>query len=124
MSMSTDITLGTASYSTTVSRPTSTVRNDGTQPIDEPISLTVSHETAKNGKVNSVVYIDIIEKVPCDSACQLTPGVSGVRGQFKLSYNPLEGAADLAANTALAIDQIKLFLSDTALVAKLLNKEH
>lgn len=124
MSISTDVTLGLAVYSATVTRPTSTIRNDSSQPIDEPIALTISHETAKNGKVSSVVYIDISEKVPCTSTCQVTPGLSNVRGQFKLSYNPLDGATDLAAHTALAIEQIKLFLGDAALVAKFMNKEH
>jgi hypothetical protein len=115
------ITITPAStFSLVSTRATSSLRNDITQPLDEPRVLTVSHDVQKNGRVSSVVYIDDTQNVISSSTL---PIASGVRVQLKLQYNPAEGRTDIAVTLAEIYGQLKEIL-DAGNFAKVLNKEH
>jgi hypothetical protein len=116
-----DITLqdATASdqvYSRVSSTSNSSIRRDATRPLDQPMALTISHETSKDKKrVNSAVMLD---KTVLDSGDSVTLG--NARVLFKLSYDVEQiTASDLSE----MIDEVVEFLS-SANQTKLLNKEH
>lgn len=121
MSYNNDLTLGTTTFSLISERPTSSLRADGTATLDNPSFSTISHETAKSGKVSSVIYFDD-EKVLTapDGAVES----SLVRSQFKISYDPTQGRTDIEAVVAAQIALLVAFLGDAGNVTKFLNKEH
>jgi hypothetical protein len=123
MAMSSDLTLGTVTYSSTVIKSNSTLRANAARPIEDPEVLTISHEIAKNGKVSSVILIDDNEALPCTTTCN-TPTTSNVRAMFKLQYNPLDGRAGLVTSITYVINQLQLALNDATVMAKFVNKEH
>lgn len=114
------LTTPTSTYSTISVRPTSTLRSDAARPLINPRTLTVSHDVAKSGRVSSVIYIDDIATVLSPDA---QPKTSSIRGQLKISYNPVEGRTDIASDIAEIIEEIKTILSPANLT-KILNKEH
>jgi len=113
-----DLTVGTRTYSLRSQRMSSSLRGDATRTVSNPRLLTISHETAKNGKVSSVMMID-------DTAV-VTNGTSVVndtiRVMVKLQYNPLVGRTDITTTIMAAIDELQALLVE-ANVTKLLNKE-
>lgn len=125
MSFSDEITLGTVpvAYKATVIRPQSTVRSDSST-SNGIAELTISHEVAKNGRVNSVVYLDNGEVIPCNDTCAISPTVDNIRAMFKISYNPHGGRGDLDVSLGLIIDELTSFLEDGLKIEKFLNKEH
>lgn len=113
-----DIVVGTTTYSLRAQRMASSVRGDSTQPVSEPRLLTISHETAKNGKVSSIMMID-------DTAVVSSGAVASsdtIRVLLKLQYNPLSGRTDIEATVNSAIDDLKALLIP-ANITKLFNKE-
>jgi len=116
-----DVTLDTTTYSLVSERPTSSLRRDATQPLDNPVSVTISHETSNNGKVSSVIYFDD-DKIATTAEGGVVSSLA--RAQFKLTYNPNEGRDDLTAVLQKGIDVIESFLADPNNISKFLNKEH
>lgn len=121
MAFPSDITIDTQTYSTIVTRPTSTVRQDPTAEINSPRTMTISHETAKSGVVSSVVYFDNAYVTDCNDACVIAPTLGKIRSQFKLSYNPLDKQVSLATIQA-DVEELMLFLTPENLT-KLINLE-
>lgn len=119
-----DITLDTNKlYSRILTGRNSGGWSDVAANLDSPRTFTISHETAKNGRVNSVVYFDVADFIACDTTCGSTPTTSTARVQLKLSYNPKEGYTALDTD----IDAIKAllseFINDSGRWAKFKNKE-
>lgn len=113
-----DLVLGTATYSLTAQRVNSSIRGDASQPLSEPNLLTISHENAKNGRRSSVIILDDTKIV---GGTTIVP--STVRTLLKLQFNPLEGRTDIETALAAQIAEVVEFLSNPALVAKILNQE-
>lgn len=114
-----DITIGSNTFSKTVTRPTSASYADNNQTLSNPRILQISHETAKSGRVSSAVILDDTANITVGSNLI----ASNVRVLVKISYNPLEGRADLTAAIKAAILDLNTFLGADANVTKLLNKE-
>lgn len=121
MAFSDDIVLGTKTYSLTIQRPTNSVRSDSTLAVDTPHLVTLSHETAKNGKVSSVAIVDFTAATTCTDTCG--SAYDDVRAMFKLQYNPTIGVVNLDTVIDNSIADLIAFLSDSANLAKLKNKE-
>jgi hypothetical protein len=122
--MSANITLDSKVYSTTSVKSNSTIRKDGARPIEDPALLTISHETAKSGRVNSVMIIDDTVMVPCNDTCQIVPGVSSIKGLVKFSYNPKEGRTDLRTSLDSIVAQLTAMLGNQTLMDQFFNLEH
>lgn len=114
-----DITIGTNTFSKVVVRPMSSSYADNNQTLTNPRILQISHEVAKSGRVSTAVILDDTANVAVGTSLV----ASNVRVLTKISYNPLEGRADLDAAIKAAIVELNTFLSAEANVAKLLNKE-
>lgn len=114
-----DITLNTKSYVMKAQRATSSVRGVATRPVSEPLSLTISHETAKNGRVSSVIMIDDTAVVQSGTS---VAHAETLRAMLKIQYNPLSGRTSIdAAVQALCADIVAF--ATPANITKLLNKE-
>lgn len=114
-----DLTIGTDTFSRTVTRPTSSTYSDNNQSLSNPRLLTVSHETAKNARVSSAVILDDTETVVVGSSM----AADNIRVLLKVSYNPLGGRADLTNKVKAAIAQLVAFAGVEGNITKLLNKE-
>jgi len=121
MSYSADITLLTNTYSERSRRDYASVRSNASEPLSEPNLLTLSHETAKNGRVSSVVIFDDTKIVSLAGASLTTTDT--VRTMFKVQYNPLGGRTDNEAAINAAIAELIAFLGVADNVSKLLNQE-
>lgn len=114
-----DITIGSDTFSRTVTRPTSSAYSDNNQSLSNPRTLTISHETSKSGRVSSAVILDDTATVTVGN----TNVADNIRILVKVSYNPLGGRADLTAKVKEAIAQLVAFAGVEGNVTKLLNKE-
>lgn len=115
-----NITLDTTVFSLVKELPTSSLRRDATQPLDNPVGVTVSHEVSKAGRVSSVIYFDDEKIVDVGGV----PVPSLVRVQMKVTYNPLEGRTDIDSVLQKGIDVIESFTGDATNVTKFTNLEH
>lgn len=113
-----NLTAKSRTYTLRAQRMSSSVRGDATQLVSEPRLLTISHETAKNGKVASVMMIDDTAVVSNGT----TVSSDTIRILFKIQYNPLSGRTDIETVINSAIEELKELLS-TENTTKLLNKE-
>lgn len=118
-----DITIGTDIFSLITQRASSSVRQDGAKDLTNPCTLSISHETAKNGKISSVVILDSEEVIPCNDACSTVPLSDNIRLQMKLQYNPSSGRLLIDTEIARLQVQMLAFISDATNWSKLLNKE-
>lgn len=118
-----DIILDTNTYALRTQRLNSSVRADVNRDLAKPVTLTISHETAKSGRVSSVVIFDSAEVIDCDASCNLTPTTDNIRMQVKLQYNPLSGRVATEAEIERLYEQVQLFLTDNALWVRFLNQE-
>jgi hypothetical protein len=116
-----DLALDTTTFSLVTERPTSSLRADATAALDNPSLCNISHETAKNGKVSSVIYFDD-DKISTDANGIVTSSL--VRTQFKVAYNPNEGRTDIETVIARQIVLLQAFLNGAGNVDKFVNKEH
>jgi hypothetical protein len=123
MAYPSDIVIDTETFSLVSVRPTSSVRSDATTDLNTPNTLTVSHETAKDGGVQSVIYNDRSYIEACNTTCGTPASQRRVRAQFKLSYNPTGEYEFLEQDIRTALTQLITFLGVTANVTKFLNKE-
>ena len=97
--------------------PTSTVRSDATRDLDQPQTITVSHEETRDGKRrNSVILLD---KVVLDAGDLVTLGTA--RLQFKASFDKQQITfADLLEMK----DQMVELLNSPDFFTKFSNQEH
>lgn len=124
MAFNNDIILDTdKTYSRILTGRTSGKWSDVSQNVDSPKTLTISHETAKNGRVNSVIIVDSSLPNICETTCATDPASSTIKAQFKLSYNPIEGYTDIDVALTGIIDLLMEVVNDPARIAKLKNKE-
>ena len=114
-----DITIGSDVFSRTVTRPTSSTYSDNNQSLSNPRTLTISHESAKSGRVASAVIFDDTATVTVGNSI----AADNLRVLLKVSYNPLGGRADLTDKVKAAIAQLVAFAEVGANITKLLNKE-
>lgn len=115
-----DITIGTNTYSLTTQRASSSVRSDASQPLESPVMLNVGHEVGKLGRVSTVVYLDSMETLTGEDGI---PKDDTVRAQFKIQYDPTLGRVGLETEIERLRDQLIAFLGDATNWTKLLNKE-
>lgn len=114
------ITLNEQAFDLQTQRTNGSVRSVAARAL-EPLTLTISHEVAKNGRVSSVVYFDDSRNVPVGAGCTI-PKQETIRLQLKLMHNPTAGRSDSAATIeALRLSLIEFATS--ANFAKLLNRE-
>lgn len=118
-----DITLNTRMYSLQVQRPYSSVRSVAAETPSEPRTLTISHDTAKSGRVASLVKVTKTFLVP--------KTVNGITSYVKedievytvRKFNPNSGIPNLESELALLQDDLVAFLTEPGTVTKLDNKE-
>lgn len=117
------ITIGTNTYDLTTQRANSSLRSDASTGLDNPNLMTVSHDTASNGKVSSVIIFDSEEVIPCNDTCVTSPQSDNIRVMMKIQYNPTSGRAAIATE----IDRLRVlldtFTSDATNWGKFINKE-
>lgn len=113
------LTIGTDTFDKQTIRPLSATYVDNNQTLSNPRSLTISHEIGKSGQVATAVILDDNAIVPIGNS-NVT---DKVRVLFKIQYNPLQGRTGLDTAIKAAIVQLTGFMSDSANVVKLLNKE-
>jgi len=93
-----DITLNTNTYALQTQRANSSVRGDSARPLETPVTLEIAHETAKNGRVSSVIILSSHELVAGASlSCPTAPISDALRVQFKMQYNPTIGRTGIDA---------------------------
>lgn len=114
-----DITLNTKVYSLTSTRPNGSLRRVATRPVSEPLSLTISHETAKSGRVSTVAYIDDVAVVQIGSSA---PVADNIRVMVKIQYNPLSGRTGVEDSISAAVADLVALMSAEN-IDKLLNRE-
>lgn len=124
MAFSDPITIDATDYSVVSANSKSTLRANALQDLDKPELLTISHETAASGKVSSVIILDFGYPVACDTTCGTAASIEKDRVMLKVQYNPIKGEADQKVVLTAMIADIVLFLTNSANVIKLLNKEH
>lgn len=118
------LTLDGTVFDKTVQRATSSTYSVAASPLENPITLNVSHEKLKSGRINSVVVLTDDKVIPCDaSACLTTVAMSPVRTQFKVSYNPTQGRTDIMAALEKQYTEISIFLADPNNWAAFINQE-
>lgn len=115
------MTIDTSDFSLVTQRSQSSVRRDATAPVENPVSLITSHETAKSGRVSSVVYFDDEKLVVTEDGVSVP---SNIRTQFKISYDPTSGRNDIETVLARQLVLINTFLAYAPYMDKLLNQEH
>lgn len=113
------LTLGTDTFAKQSVRPLSATYSDNNQTLNNPRTLTISHEVGKSGQVSSAIILDDASTIPVGN----TLVTDRVRILYKIQYNPLMGRANLAAAIKAASDQLVGFVSVEANLAKILNKE-
>lgn len=118
-----DILLDTRTFALQTQRTNSSVRGDAAKDLDNPSTLTVAHETAKSGRVSSVIIVDSAAVVDCDASCNLTPTTDNIRVQFKVQYNPLSGRTDTGAEILAVKAVLEEFLSTPDLFDRFMNRE-
>lgn len=111
--------LNTQTFEKKVQRPMSSVYIDTDQTLDNPRSLTISHEVAKSGRVSTAVMLDDTKSIVLANSIV----ADNTRVLIKLSYNPLGGRASLDTVVRAALADLVGFLSDTANIDKLLTQE-
>lgn len=116
-----NITLNTQEFRSQVVNPTATLRSVSGLPFGKNKTLRVSHETAKDGVVNSAIIIDdstvILDSASADVGTTLIDRV-----MVKFSYNKsIEHDYATALKSALA-DVVSLLTA--ANVDMILNQEH
>lgn len=115
-----DITLGTTTFSLRTQRVNSSIRSDATQPLNEPNTLTISHDVAGSGRVSSAVMLDDVKVVQVGTS---SPVADTVRVMLKVQYNPVSGRVDIDDDVNALIAELVAFLGTPANVVKLLNRE-
>lgn len=114
-----DILIGTDTFSRTITRPTSSVYSDNNQPLTNPRTLQISHETAKSARVSTAVILDDTQTVTIGN----TTSPDNVRVLLKVNYNPLGGRSNLTGVVKEAIAELLAFAQVESNITKLLNKE-
>lgn len=117
-----DITLNTTLYSTTVVKPTSTVRSVPALSANTTKLMTISHESSSIGRISTAVILDHTERRP-NSVTGLD-SIDALRTLVKFQYNPNGSRSDLVADRAEQVAQLILFLQDSANLDKIFNQEH
>lgn len=116
-----DITVNTHTYALQTQRTNSSIRGNAAKPLDNPETLSISHEVLKSGRINSVIMLDNDRKVTKTGTCS-TPSSDTIKVQFKISYNPLGGRDDVEATLIdLKASLIAFLASDN--YDRFLNKE-
>lgn len=119
-----DITLGLQTYALSTQRPTSSVRRDNAQPLDEPVSLSIAHEKSNNGRVSSVVAFDSSVVLACGTDCSTTaPVTDSIKLHTKLVYNPESGRTTPGVEIERLRQQMLVFVADETLWARFINQE-
>lgn len=113
------LTLNTHNYDLVSQSPYRSMRSDATKPVNEPSTLTISHEVAKNGRRSSVVILD--DNAVINSGTLITK--DSIKAQFKIQFNPYSGRTDIEATISELITELTAFLAVPANVDKFLNLE-
>lgn len=113
------ITLGADTFAKQSVRPLSATYADNNQALNNPRTLTISHEVGKSGQVSSAIILDDSTTIPVGNSLV----ADRIRVLCKIQYNPLQGRANLAAAIKAAVTQLSTFVGDTNNFNKLLNKE-
>lgn len=112
-----DVTPADQDYDLVSRASSSSIRRDATRALDQPMALTISHETSKDKKrVNTAVMLD---KTVLDSGDNVTLG--NARVLVKISYDIEQ--IDAAAIQEM-VNEVVEFVGTDANVTKLLNLEH
>lgn len=114
-----ELTLGTDTFAKQSVRPLSAIYADNNQQLNNPRTLTISHEVGKSGQVSSAIILDDALSIPVGN----TLVNDRIRVLCKVQYNPLGGRAELATAIKAAVAQLTDFVSDEANLSKILNKE-
>lgn len=118
-----DITLGDVTYALQTQRPTSSVRADSGRELEKPVTLSIAHETGKNGRVSSVVIFDSSEVISCDDTCAINPTTDNIRVHLKIQYNPLSGRTGIDIELKRLLAELQVFMVSTDLMDRFENKE-
>lgn len=100
-------------------RPLSATYSDNNQTLNNPRTLTISHEVGKSGQVSSAVILDDMATIPVGNNLV----TDRIRVLYKVQYNPMMGRAELAAAIKAASAQLVEFVSVEANFNRILNKE-
>lgn len=125
MSLPVDIILAAdTTFSLITQYPTSSLRGIAAAPLDKPVTLRVAHDTAKSGRVSSVIQVKLEEFLPCDAnACNTAPTMSNVTVQLKISYDPTDGSTTTDDRIESGFEYVNEIMTTTALWDKFKNKE-
>lgn len=113
------LTLNSKNYDLVSQNPYRSMRSDSSKPVNEPTTLTISHEVAKNGRRSSVVILD--DNAVINSGTMITK--DSIKAQFKIQFNPYSGRADIEAKINELIVELTDFVSVPANIDKFLNLE-
>lgn len=114
-----ELTLGTDTFAKQSVRPLSATYADNNQQLNNPRTLTISHEVGKSGQVSSAVILDDALSIPVGNSLVN----DRIRVLHKIQYNPFGGRTELGAAIKAAVFQLADFVSDDANLSKILNKE-
>lgn len=114
-----DLQLGSDIFAKQSVRPLSATYADNNQQLDNPRTLTISHEVGKSGQVSSAIILDDVLSIPVGNSLVN----DRIRVLHKIQYNPFGGRPGLAAAIRASVLDLANFVSDDDNLSKILNKE-
>jgi hypothetical protein len=113
------ITIGTTNFDLVSQMPYRSMRSNAARSINEPQTLTVSHETAKSGLRSSVIILEDVKVLNT----QTSAIKDSIKAQFKIQFKPYSGRTDIEVTIGELISALSAFVADPDNVDKLLNQE-
>lgn len=113
------ITIGEINYDLVSQMPYRSMRSNAARPINEPQTLTVSHETTKSGLRSSVIILEDVKVLNTSTSIIK----DSIKAQFKIQFKPYSGRADIEVTIASLIESLTAFIADPTNIDKLLNQE-
>lgn len=110
-------------YERILQRQSSAVYKDASTALTESKTITIAHDTQKDGRISSVVIFGDDNQIGCSAETNYVPLTDSKKAQLKLMYNPANGSATLDAEIDELFVRILSFFSDVSNKAKIKNQE-
>lgn len=114
-----NITLGSINYELVSQNPYRSMRSNSAKPVNEPQTLTISHETTKTGTRSSVLIFEDVGVINTTASIVK----DSIKTQFKLQFKPYSGRADIENVINAQIASLQEFLAVPANIDKFINQE-
>lgn len=114
-----ELYLGSDVFAKQSVRPLSATYADNNQQLNNPRTLTISHEVGKSGQVSTAIILDDVLSIPIGNSLVN----DRIRVLHKIQYNPFGGRPGLAEAIRASVRDLANFVCDDENLSKILNKE-